>query len=595
VSPATVAPARPEVVTDGVPRRRPDWIERTTSADHKSVGLLYIGGALVFAAAAVVELVLMRVQLIVPENTLIDPVTFDRILSTAGVTWIVLFALPFALGLLGYIVPLQIGSRGVALPRLNLLSAWLYLIGGATIYASFLYRPSEAGFGAMAPLSESTFSRTAGADAWIIGTGLAVLGFVLFAVNLAATVGGMRAPGMAWRRLPLFSWAGTIASYVLLVVGPVMLAALTMLFIDRHFNGVFFNPLQGGAPLLYQHFAWIFFSGAFGLILVVAFGAVSEILPTFARKPLFGHRAAAGCLAAIAVLSVLGWMRNMYSAPIPPGWDDFAMILSLALIVPVGLLVFNWVCTLWDGTLRIRAAVLYAVGAICILALGLTGELMLSIVPVGWQLQNTAAAEGTTMQLLVGASVLGGFAALHYWFPKLTGRMMGEGLARIAFVAIVLGVELYAEPMFLAGLKAQPADIYKYFQNTGLDGYNLIASIGAFVLAAGVLLELGNVVWSYRNGARAGHDPWGGATLEWFALSPPPVHNFDAIPDVRSTEPLHDIREWIDRHQAESAQALHAAPGGAEASEEEKAAATGLEGSATTPPGGDDADGAPVA
>jgi heme/copper-type cytochrome/quinol oxidase subunit 1 len=595
VSPPTVAPARSEIVTDGVPQPRPGWIERTTSADHKSVALLYIGGALAFAAVALIELVLMRIQLIVPENTLMDPITFDRILSTSGVTWTVLFALPLALGLLCYVVPLQIGSRGVALPRVNLLSAWLYIAGGVTIYASFLYRPSEAGFAASPPLSEYPFSPTAGVDAWVVGTALAVLGFVLFAVNLAATLRTLRAPGMAWRRVPLFSWAGAIASHVILVVGPVMLAALTMVFIDRHSGGVFFNPLEGGAPLLYEHFTSIFFSGLFAVVIVVAFGAISEILPTFARKPIFSHRAAAACLAAIAVLSVLGWIRTMYSAPIPPGWDYLAMIASLALIVPIGLVIFNWVSTLWGGALRLRAAPLYAVGAICILALGLTGELLLSIVPVGWQLQNTAAADGTTMQLLVGTSVLGGFAALHYWYPKLTGRTMGEGMARIAFVAIIVGVELYAEPMFLAGLKAQPADIYKYFEGTGVDGYNLIASIGAFVLAAGVLLELANAAWSYRRGVRVGHDPWGGATLEWFAVSPPPVHNFDAVPDVRSAEPLRDIREWIDRHQSEEALAIRTRAPAAESSEEEKAAATGVDGSATEPPGGDDADGAPVA
>src|SRR5262245_11332375 len=254
MSPSTaVARARPEVITEEVPRRRPAWVERATSTNHKSVGILYLGGALFFAAIAVVELVLLRVQLIVPENTAIQPQIFDRIMSTFGVTAVVLFAIPLAFGLISYVVPLQIGSRSVAFPRLNLLSFWLYLMGAATIYGSFLYRPSEAGFAALPTLSENIFLGTRGVDTWVVGTALAVLGFVCFSVNLVVTLHNMRAPGMAWRRVPLFTWAAGISGYLMLVIGPVMLAALTMLFIDRHYGGVFFNAGEGGAPLLYEH------------------------------------------------------------------------------------------------------------------------------------------------------------------------------------------------------------------------------------------------------------------------------------------------------------------------------------------------------
>ncbi len=245
--PTTVAPPRPEVVTEEIPRRRPGWVERATSANHKSVGVLYIGTSLCFLTLAVVEFVLMRVQLIVPENTAIHPDIFDRIMSVFGVTAVILFAIPLALGLIGYIAPLQIGARGVAFPRLNLLSFWLYLAGAVTVYGSFLYRPSEAGLAALPPLSDDVFSNTAGVDAWIVGTGLAILGFVCFAVNLVVTLHNMRSPGMAWRRVPLFSWAAGLSGYLLLVIGPVMLAALTMLFIDRNYSGDFFDPGAGGA------------------------------------------------------------------------------------------------------------------------------------------------------------------------------------------------------------------------------------------------------------------------------------------------------------------------------------------------------------
>jgi cytochrome c oxidase subunit 1 len=251
------------------------------------------------------------------------------------------------------------------------------------------------------------------------------------------------------------------------------------------------------------------------------------------------------------VLGVLAWMQNMYTAPLPIGVEIFAMLMALALLIPIGLLLLNWVATIWGGTLRLEAASLYALAAISAITFGLGGELMYSVIPVGWQLDNTTAAQQDTMAVIVGAAVLGGFAALHYWFPKLSGRTLGEGLGRIALATIVVGLVVYSVPMFLAGLKGQPVDIYKYFESAGVDGFNLIASIGAFVLVIGVLIGLANAAHSWRNGIPAGHDPWGGATLEWFALSPPPEHNFDAVPDVRSAEPLLDIREAIARRTRE--------------------------------------------
>jgi len=548
--PTAVVPARPEIVTEELPRRRPAWVERATSTNHKSVGILYLGAALFFAAIAVVELVLLRVQLIVPENTAIQPQIFDRIMSTFGVTAVVLFAIPLAFGLIAYVVPLQIGSRGVAFPRLNLLSFWLYLVGAAAIYGSLLYRPSEAGFAALPPLSENVFLNTRGVDTWVVGTALAVLGFVCFSVNLVVTLHNMRAPGMAWRRVPLFTWAAGISGYLMLVIGPVMLAALTMLFIDRHYGGVFFNAGEGGAPLLYEHLAWFFFTGVYMLVLVFAAGVISDVLPTFARKPLFSHRAAMISMLAIAVLGPLAWMQNMYTAPIGFSFETFAMVFALALTIPVGLLIFNWIATLWDGTLHTRAAPLFAIGAISALSVGLAVELAISVIAVGWQLDNTTAAQAATTSVFVGGMVLGGFSALHYWFPKLTGRTMGEGLGKASLGLTLLGLYVYVLMAFLAGVKAQPVDIYKFFGDAGLDGFNLAASIGAFVLAIGILLELGNAAYSYRNGVRAGHDPWRGATLEWFTLSPPPEHNFDAVPDVRSAEPLRDIRRAIQDRTA---------------------------------------------
>jgi len=557
--------------------------------------MLYIGASLCFLALAVVEFTLMRIQLIVPDNTAIQPEIFNRLLSAFGVTAVILFAIPLTLGLMSFIVPLQIGSRGVAFPRLNLLSFWLYVVGAATIYASFLYHPSEAGFSALPPLSSNVYSLTAGVDAWLVGAALAILGFVCLSANLVVTLHNMRAPGMAWRRVPLLTWAAELSGYLILVIGPAMLAALTMLFIDRHYGGVFFNSGEGGAPLLYEHLSWFFFTGAYMLVVIVAGGVISDVLPTFARKPLFSQRGAMLALLAIAALGPLAWIQNMYTAPVPFGFEIFAMLFALALTVPIGALVFNWIATLWGGALHTRAAPLLALGAISALAIGLGGELVYSLIPAGWQLDNTAAAQADTIAVFVGGAVLAGFAALHYWFPKLTGRMMAEGLGKIALASILVGLYVYELMAFFAGLKGQPADIYKFFGGHGLDGYNLVASIAAFVMGAGILLELANAAYSRRGGVRAGHDPWGAATLEWFALSPPPAHNFDAVPDVRSAEPLYDIRSAIRERTEAWRPRAPAEAGKRAAATKPEAEAPGSRSPEPRAAGGDAPGGAPVA
>jgi cytochrome c oxidase subunit 1 len=345
-----------------------------------------------------------------------------------------------------------------------------------------------------------------------------------------------------------------VIGYLLLVIGPLMIAALTMLEIDRHFGGVFFDPGEGGAPLLYAHMANVFFTGAYLIVLLAAAGAISEILPTFARKPIFSHRAVVASLVAIGVLGPLAWMQNMYAAPLNEGWTIMAMLFALALIIPVGTLLYVWVATIWGGALELRAATWYALAAISAISCGLAGELSYSVIPVGWLLDNTTASQGDTLYVLVGGGVLGGFAALHYWFPKLSGRLLGEALGKASLALIFIGLNLYVLAMFFAGLEGQPVDVFKYFQDTGLDGYNMVASIAAFVLVLGILLELGNAAYSWHNGLVArGHDPWQGSTLEWFATSPPPPHNFDAVPDVRSAEPLHDIRDSIRARSAAGA------------------------------------------
>jgi cytochrome c oxidase subunit 1 len=547
---------RPELVADGYAPRRPRWAQLATSADHKDVGQILICGALGFLFIALVELLLMRIQLLVPENTFLSPVGFNRMLSLYGASAIFLFALPLTIGLFYYVAPLQIGARGTALPRLGQTGLALWVAGAVAQYATFVFTPTEAGVNPLAPLSEVAFLSNNGVDAWATSTGLATLGFVLLAVNLVATLRVMRAPGMAWRRLPVFAWAAAVCSWLMVVIGPVLLAALTMLMIDRNYDGIFFADGSGGAPLLWQHLSWIFYTGTYMLVLIFAFGAIAEIVATFARKPLFNRNVVMGALAAIAVLGTLAWMQNMLTAPIGIGWMYFAMLVSLALIVPFGLVIFNLIATMAGGTLRMRAPLLFAIGAIFAIGIGLAAELCHSLVGAAWQLKNTTDATAATHFALVGGSVFGGFAALHYWFPKMTGRTMGESLARISFWTILVGLLLGFVPLFFAGAgEGQVIDAYKYFAGTGVTAYNVIASIGVLILFVGILLTILNAIFSRTNGPEAGHDPWGGDTLEWFTLSPPEPHNFDVLPDVRSPRPLRDIREAIGHRTRRSQEA----------------------------------------
>ena len=392
----------PELVVDGFPPRRARWIEIATSADHKDLGRVLITGALGFLFIALVELLLMRLQLAIPENTFLTPVAFNRMLSLYGATAIFLFALPLALGFFYYVTPLQIGARGTALPRVGQLGTWLFVAGATVLYTCFLFTPSEAGVNPLPPLSGIAFLPNNGVDAWAAAMGLVTLGFVLIAVDLIATLRRLRAPGMAWRRLPVFSWAAAISSSLLLAIGPVMLAAITMLLIDRNFDGIFFAGDAGGSPLLWQHLSWIFYTGAYMLVLIFALGAIAEIVPAQARKPLFNRGAVIGSLIAIAVLGTLAWIQNMYTAPIGVGWMYFAMVMALALIVPFGLIFFNLIATLAGGAVRMRAPLLFAAGAIAMIALGLASEVSHSLVALGWRLQHTTDSTAATHFALVG-------------------------------------------------------------------------------------------------------------------------------------------------------------------------------------------------
>ncbi|MBS1889381.1 MAG: cbb3-type cytochrome c oxidase subunit I [Actinobacteria bacterium] len=538
---------RPEIAVDGFPRRsRYAWGDLVTSADHKDVAKILMVGSGGFLFLAALELLLMRLQLAIPENTFMEPVTFNRVLSFYGATSIFFFALPLIMGIFLYVAPLQVGARGTALPRLSQIGAALWVMGSIVLYAGFLWTPSEAGVNPLPPLSELAYLGNNGVDAWLTACGFATLGFVLIAVDLSTTLRVDRAPGMAWRRAPIFAWTAAVGSWLMLFIGPILLAAFTMLMVDRNYDGTFFINGAGGAPILWQHLTWIFYSGAYMLVLIFAFAAVAEIFAVFSGNELFNRNAVMGSIVAIAVIGTLAYLQNMYTAPIGIGWKYFGMLMALALIVPIGLVFFNLIATLNGGALRMRTPVLFAIGALVSISLGLAAEMQQSLVGAAFYLKGTTDSTAATSFALIGGAVFGGIAALHYWFPKITGRAMGEQLGRLSFWITAVGTLVAFVPMALAGWEeGQVVDAYKFFNHTGVNFYNMLASIGVLILFVGVVLILINAVASVKGGARAGHDPWGGDTLEWFAISPPPVHNFDVQPDVRSARPLRDIRAAI--------------------------------------------------
>ena len=550
--PPTVPPTRPEISSGGPVDDRPRWAQLSTSADHKVIGLILICSAFGSLFLAALELLLIRIQLAVPENLFLEAVTFDRLLSVYGETAIFLFALPLCLGLLYYVVPLQIGSRGTALPRLGQTGLWLFIFGGLMLYASFLFTPPEAGINPLPPFSELAFTSNNGVDVWLASTGLIVLGFLLIAIDLLTTLHNLRAPGMAWRRAPVFTWAASIVSWLLVAVIPVFLAAVTMLMIDRRLGGTFFAGGAGGAPMLWQHLSYIFFTASYMAIALTSLAAIAEIIETFTRRELPGRRTVVNSMIAIAIIGTLAWTQNMLTAPLQSGWKYYAMLMSIALIVPFGLIFYNLISAVSRSDFHMRAPLRFAMGALSVASIGLIVEVSQSTIAVGSQLQHTYDAWAATHFALIGFAVFGGFAAISYWYPKMTGRQLNEDRSRISFRVMLAGTVIALVPLFGAGVEGQVTDAYRFFSSQDLGIYNLIASIGTLILFIGVVLAIGNLLKSRTEEPVATPDPWRGASLEWLALSPPEAHNFDVLPDVRSTQPMRDIREALERRDAEA-------------------------------------------
>ena len=527
------------------------WI---TTVDHKKIGLMYIGYALVFLVIAGLEAVLIRLQLAVPQNSLVSPQVFNRLFTMHGTTMVFFVGMPILFGFGNYLIPLMLGARDMAFPRLNAFSFWISAFGGLLLYFSFLggdglYGAGSApdvGWFAYAPLTAKVFSPGHSTDYWTLGVLLSGIGSIGTALNIVTTIISMRCRGMTLGRMPLLVWLYFVTCCMVFVAVSPLTAAQIMLLIDRYLGAHFFDTQAGGSAVLWMHFFWIFGHPEVYILVLPAFGFVSEIIPVFSRKAIFGYPAMVSATIAIGFISLSVWAHHMFTVGLGAAANTFFTLATMIIAVPTGIKIFNWIATLWGGKIRYTVAMLFCVAFLFqFLIAGLTG-IMLSASPFDWQLSGSYFVVAHFHYVLVGAILFTIFAAFYYWFPKMSGRMLNETLGRWHFWLFVIGFHLTFDFMHIPGVLGMPRRIYTYEADRGWGIWNLIVSSGVIFQAVAIGCFVFNLVWSYLRGKVAGPDPWDAWTLEWSTASPPPAYNFATIPAVQSRRPLWDLKHPED-------------------------------------------------
>ena len=521
-----------------------DWL---TTIDHKKIGILYGATALVFFVLGGLEALLIRWQLATPEAAVIDPDLYNQLFTMHGVTMVFLVGMPIAVAFFNYIVPLQIGARDVAFPRLNAFSYWVFLFGGLFMYSSFFIGAApDGGWFGYANLSSRQFSPGPNMDFYALGLQILGIGSIAGGVNFITTIVNLRAPGMKLMRMPLFTWMAFVTSFIIVTALPVLAVALFMLTFDRFWDTNFFNVAAGGDPILWQHLFWLFGHPEVYILILPAFGIASDVIPTFSRKPLFGYAIMVFSGALIGFISWGVWSHHMFTTGLGPIADSFFTISTMIIAIPTGVKIFNWLATMWGGKIQFTTSMLFSVAMVALFTIGGISGIMHSASPADLQQHDTYFVVAHFHYVLIGGLIMGVFSGLYYWFPKVSGRFMSETLGKWHFWTFVLGFNLTFFPMHWVGLLGMPRRVYTYAEELNLGGINLFMSVSALLMAVGTLIFAWNLIRSWRKGGKAGPNPWGAATLEWATTSPPPEFNFAVLPEVRSRNPLWDHPEAYD-------------------------------------------------
>jgi cytochrome c oxidase subunit 1 len=536
-------PQRSQATHDrrGSPTSPLRWL---TTVDHKRIGILYGVTAFAFFLLGGLEALLIRLQLARPSNTIVGPDTFNALFTMHGTTMVFLAIMPFGAAFFNYLTPLMIGARDVAFPRLNALSYWIFLVGGLFLNASFLAgAPPNGGWFGYANLTSRQFSPGLHVDFWLLSLQVLGASSMIAAVNFIVTILNMRAPGMTLMRMPLFVWMTLVVQFLIILAFPPITVALIFLMFDRFFGTHFYDVTAGGDLHLWQHLFWIFGHPEVYILILPAFGIVSEVLPTFARKPLFGAPVVIYSGILIGFFGFGVWSHHMFAAGMGPVADTAFSLATMVIAIPTGVKIFNWLATLWGGSIRGTTALHFAVGLIATFTLGGLSGIMHASPPVDLQQTDSYFVVAHLHYVLIGGSLFGLLAGAHYWWPKITGRLLDERLGRATFWVVFLAFNVTFFPMHYLGAMGMPRRIYTYPAASGWGLWNLVATLGAFGLGLGILLFMVNAIRSLRSGARAGDDPWDGRTLEWRTSSPPPPHDFDTIPPVYGRDTF-----WREKH-----------------------------------------------
>ncbi|WP_249869897.1 cytochrome c oxidase subunit I [Oceanobacillus saliphilus] len=511
-----------------------------TTVDHKKVGILYLIGGGFFFLLGGLEALIIRIQLIKPENDFISAGLYNEMITMHGTTMIFLAATPLLFGLMNYIMPLQIGARDVAFPFLNALGFWLFFSGGVLLNLSWFTGAPDAGWTNYAPLSVQSPGH--GVDFYVMGLQLAGAGTLMSGINFIVTIVTMRAPGMTYMRMPLFSWTTLVTSILVLFAFPALTVGLFLMMFDRMFDTAFFDVALGGNTVIWQHLFWIFGHPEVYILILPAFGIFSEIIPTFSRKRLFGYTAMVFATFLIAFLGFMVWAHHMFTVGLGPVANSIFAVATMAIAVPTGIKIFNWLFTMWGGSIVINSAMLWTLAFVPSFTIGGMTGVMLGASVADYQYHDTYFVVAHFHYVIVGGVVFALLAAMHYWWPKMFGRILHEGLGKLAFWTFFIGFHLTFFIQHFLGLMGMPRRYWVFLENQGLDTGNLISTIGAFFMTFGTIVFVINIVYTAMKGEKAPADPWDGRTLEWTLSSPPAHYNFKQLPLVRGLDPL-----WIEK------------------------------------------------